>query len=71
MSWINKISNSPFFKKFEKPPQEPPILYDKTQQIIDSITEFYQSDFISYWGANNSSMVQNDVIVFNEILKNK
>ncbi|PHN08448.1 Clp protease/crotonase-like domain-containing protein [Flavilitoribacter nigricans] len=50
---------------------EPPVLYEQTQKIIRKIEDFYQSDFIAYWGSNSSSMSTSDVIVLNEILKKK
>lgn len=70
MNWLNR-------NKDHKIPDyinvlEPPILFDKTQEIITAVMEYYgNADFISYWGAYNSSISSNDVIAFNNIISNK
>jgi hypothetical protein len=43
-------------------------LYADTQALIQRLQEHYQSDFIAYWGASHSSMVESDLIVFKELL---
>ncbi|MEN0051002.1 MAG: hypothetical protein AAF806_28315, partial [Bacteroidota bacterium] len=64
-----------FNKKKEKKPKlkiiEPPTLFEETQEIVKKIADYYKHDFISYWGAYNSNIASNDVIVFNEILKHR
>lgn len=70
MSWIDLL-NDRISKSNNVKVIEPPILYEQTQEIIKSIRAFYKNDFMVYWGANNSSIAPNDVVVFHEILKNK
>ena len=48
--------------------KEPPDRYEETQRLIARIQAHYGSDFIAYWGANHSSMAQNDLVVLKEVL---
>ncbi len=50
---------------------KPPVLFSETQRKLKSISKRYQSDVIAYWGAYNSSMAINDLVVLNELLKRK
>ena len=72
MSWIENIFNTKQENNIAPVDIiDPPVLYKSTQKIIKSVKSFYKSDFIAYWGASNSSISSNDVIVFHEILKKK
>lgn len=69
MNWLQRIKK---IAQGHVDVLEPPILFDKTQAIIASVMEDYDNaDFISYWGAYNSGISANDVIVFNDIIANK
>lgn len=48
--------------------KEPPDLFQETQRVIAKLQAHYGSDFIAYWGANHSSMVQSDLVVLKEVL---
>jgi hypothetical protein len=50
--------------------KKPPILFDKTQEIIGKISELSNGDFITYWVSSNGRIVGDDIIVFYDILKN-
>ncbi|OLP17988.1 hypothetical protein BST81_13160 [Leptolyngbya sp. 'hensonii'] len=48
---------------------KPPILFDKTQKIIEQIEEELDATFLSYWTSPNGSVCQNDVIGLYEVLQ--
>lgn len=49
----------------------PPKLFKETQSIIKSISKKLDGDFVSYWVSRNSSIVDEDIIAFYEVFKNK
>lgn len=61
---VKKTSNKPQIKTFK-----PPVLFSKTQEIINNITEELGAPLLVYWNSNGGSVCQNDVIVISHILK--
>ena len=51
--------------------RKPPIMFDKTQEIIKKISSQGEGDFITYWVSSNGRIVGDDIIVFYDIIKNK
>lgn len=49
--------------------ERPPILFDKTQPIIEALEKQLGGKFLAYWMSYAGSLCQNDVNVFSEILK--
>jgi len=49
--------------------KKPPILFDQTQKVIKSIKGKLDGDFVAYWVSHNSSISDEDVIPFYEIIK--
>lgn len=50
--------------------KKPPILFDETQRIIQSIAKLSKGDFLSYWVSSNGRIIGDDTIVFYDIIKN-
>jgi hypothetical protein len=50
--------------------KKPPILFDKTQEIINSIAKLSKGDFLSYWVSSNGRIVGEDIIAFHDVIKN-
>jgi hypothetical protein len=48
---------------------KPPVLYDKTQQIVQQLENKLGAAFIAYWNSPNGSVCQNDVVGLFEILR--
>jgi Serine dehydrogenase proteinase len=48
---------------------KPPVLFAKTQELITKIEKYLGGKLICYWNSVNGSVCQNDVVTFNEILK--
>ena len=71
MGWISKMFRSEKTEETGSSIQlnQPPVLTKESQQIIKTVKDFYQSDFISYWCSQNSSMSSNDVVVISELLR--
>jgi hypothetical protein len=51
--------------------KKPPILFKQTQETIQLIKSNLDGDFITYWVSVNSSIVDEDIIAFYEILRSK
>ena len=49
----------------------PPNLFIETQNLIKSILEVIDGDFISYWISDSGSIKNEDIIAFYEVLKNE
>ncbi len=49
--------------------KQPPVLFDKTQCIVEKIETNLDGTFISYWNNPKGSVCQNDVIAFYELLE--
>ena len=56
-------------KKSQTKTIKPPILFSKTQEIINKITKQLDAPLLAYWNSNGGSVCQNDVIVLSDILK--
>lgn len=50
--------------------KKPPILFQETQQIVETISKKMQGDFIAYWVSSNGNIHGDDTIAFYDILKN-
>jgi hypothetical protein len=46
----------------------PPLLFDKTQAIIERLQKRVQGTFISYWTSTSGSVCDNDVMALREVL---
>jgi hypothetical protein len=57
-------------KKSETPIKRPPVLFKETQALIKQLGEHFDGDFISYWVSDNSRIINDDVVVFYEMMKN-
>ena len=51
--------------------KKPPILFDETQKVVSSIAEKLDGDFLTYWTSGNSRIVDEDVIAFFEVLRDR
>jgi len=49
--------------------KQPPVLFDKTQALLDKITELLGGTFISYWNNPKGSVCHNDVVTLYEMLE--
>jgi hypothetical protein len=47
----------------------PPVLFAKTQKIVDAIAKKTGGTFLSYWNSTSGSVCQNDVLGFYEVLQ--
>ena len=46
----------------------PPLLYDKTQALIQRVQEHVDGTFITYWTSPSGSVCDNDVMALHEVL---
>lgn len=60
-----------YLNKYHVKVKNPPNLFNKTQDLIKRIENRLDGDFISYWGAANSSIAPNDSSILNRILDKK
>src|SRR5439155_6251171 len=49
--------------------KKPPVLFDKTQEIVRALEKKLGAAFIAYWNSPNGSVCQNDVVGLYEILQ--
>jgi ATP-dependent protease ClpP protease subunit len=49
--------------------KQPPVLFKKTQTIVNKIKEILGSQFLTYWNSHWGSVCGNDVIAFYELLE--
>ena len=49
--------------------KKPPMLFDKTQEIIARLQKRVGGTFVSYWNSVRGSICHNDVVVLNQILR--
>ncbi len=56
-------------KNFRSSVKQPPVLFDKTQAIVQKVEATLAGTFISYWNNPKGSVCQNDVIAFYELLE--
>lgn len=67
-------------RKTEKPPvrtfgtrgvrvKSPPVLFEKTQRIVDDIEGSIDGTFLSYWTSEQGSICSNDVQAMHEVLR--
>lgn len=61
---LNKDENTP-----QKNIKQPPILFDKTQEIIKQAEKLLGKKLIVYWTSYNGSVCDNDVIVLHNLFK--
>jgi hypothetical protein len=47
----------------------PPVLYEKTQEVISRIEKRVDGTFLTYWTSANGSICDNDVLALREILR--
>src|SRR4028118_517356 len=48
---------------------KPPILFEKTQKIIEQIEDELNSTFLTYWTSTNGNVCQSDVAGLQEVLQ--
>ncbi|WP_309399003.1 SDH family Clp fold serine proteinase [Cerasicoccus maritimus] len=48
--------------------KQPPVLFEKTQELIPKLEERLNGVFLTYWNSTNGSVCGNDVIGFYEVL---
>ncbi len=48
---------------------KPPVLFQKTQKIIEEIEKELNSTFLAYWTSPNGSVCQTDVVGLQEVLQ--
>ncbi len=58
-------------KKAGRKIKTPPVLFKETQETVNILDGHLEGDFISYWVSNNSSIDDEDVIAFYELLREK
>lgn len=51
--------------------KKPPILFDRTQELVKHISSEINGDFLTYWVSRNGRIVDEDIMAFYEILKSK
>lgn len=49
--------------------KQPPVLFKKTQEIVNKIKEILGAPFLTYWNSHRGSVCGNDVIAFYELLE--
>jgi len=49
--------------------KKPPVLFDKTQQVIQQIESRLDGPLLTYWNSRDGSVCKNDVVGFYEILR--
>src|SRR3954470_10681117 len=49
--------------------KKPPVLFDKTQEIVRALEKKLGGAFITYWNSPNGSVCQNDVVGLYEVLQ--
>jgi hypothetical protein len=47
----------------------PPVLFARTQKIVEAIAKETGGTFLSYWNSTGGSVCQNDVLGFYEVLQ--
>ena len=47
----------------------PPVLFAKTQKIVEAIEAESGATFVSYWNSSSGSVCHNDVLGFYEVLQ--
>jgi hypothetical protein len=51
--------------------RKPPILFKETQSVIQSIQKELKGDFVSYWISSKGSIVNQDAVLFYELIKKR
>jgi hypothetical protein len=51
-----------------KPINKPPVLFDKTQRIIQTLESALKTTFVAYWNSSRGSVCHNDAVGFYELL---
>jgi len=47
----------------------PPVLFDRTQKVVQRIEQALGCSFLTYWNSNNGSVCQNDVLGIYGVLR--
>ena len=47
----------------------PPLLFDKTQSLLDKIAKRVEGTFLTYWTSTSGSVCDNDVMALHEVLR--
>lgn len=50
--------------------KQPPVLFSKTQAVIDKVAVLLKAPLVTYWNNSRGSVCENDVVALYEILKN-
>ncbi len=50
--------------------KKPPVLFEKTQELIKDLGGKMEGDFLTYWISDKGNVAEEDVIVFHKLLKN-
>ena len=70
MSMFKRKVQPPAFERPERPPlKHPPILFDRTQKIIQQIEARLGQRLITYWNSPSGSICSNDVAGLYGILR--
>lgn len=70
MSEVEAHSPTPAPEKSDRPEiKKPPVLFDKTQELITEIEAKLGAPLLTYWNSRGGSVCNNDVVGFYEILK--
>jgi hypothetical protein len=56
-------------KKKNRPPKQPPILFERTQKLIAEIESLTGGTLLTYWNNPRGSVCSNDVVAFFDILE--
>src|ERR1051325_1990283 len=59
------VATAPHAREFKKPP----VLFNKTQEIVRALEKKLGGAFITYWNSPNGSVCQNDVVGLYEIVQ--
>ncbi len=62
-------STPPLTKKQRPRIKRPPVLFNRTQKIVERIERQVGRCFLTYWNSNNGSVCQNDVIAIYGLLR--
>ncbi|MDR2635224.1 MAG: ATP-dependent Clp protease proteolytic subunit [Campylobacteraceae bacterium] len=65
----NKTSKDTIMSNDEIKVKEPPVLFDKTQAIIQELSTIFNAPIIAYWNSYRGGVCHNDVIVLYDILE--
>lgn len=70
-NFISRLISSIGLRREEEEPKKPPMLFENTQLVIESIKELLDGDFLVYWTSNNSTIGEDDTIALERMLRHK